>query len=124
MIIAKINSTNIRNTEELVRGSLETIEGAFAATADGKVTFADAAIIFNIATPIQEAIEEIGEVKTELANSTNEEFERAYAAGASGFLIPGKPELTADISGLVKGIFHATRMIVRAGLKEDEPLPA
>ena len=123
-MIIQINSTNIRNTEELVRGSFKAIEGSFAVFADGKVTFSDAGILFNIAQPIQAAIEEVAEVKNELATASNDEFDRAFSAGAAGFSIPEKPELTADISGLVKGIFHATRMFVRsAAQKEEAPLP-
>lgn len=109
----------INDLRELVLGVLKIVEVAFKALADKKIGLGDAGLIFEIAKPIQEAIDNVADVKRELIEASNGEFEQAFAEGSAGFLIPDKPELTHDIKGIVKGVLHGYRLTVRAGAKES-----
>lgn len=106
---------DVKDLRELVLGTLESVEVGFKALADKKIGLGDAGLIFEIAKPIQEAIDNIADVKRELTTMNNADFEQAFAEGAAGFLIPNKPEMTHDVKGIVKGILHGYRLALRAG---------
>lgn len=110
----QLRVSSAKDFEELVTASLEIGE-AFAKTfQDKRVDWNDAGYFLVLPGIVQKALDGSENILPQIGFASNTEFDESYEAAASGFEIPGKPELTHDIKGLVKGGFHGARIYARS----------
>ncbi len=105
------------NFQELTTAVLETGE-AFANTfGDKKVDWTDAGFFLALPGVIQRGLDDADQIVPELGNISDQDFDLAYVKAAASFEITGKPELTTDIKGVVKGVMHGVRIYARTKVR-------
>jgi|GEM_PF-3656115 len=102
------------NFQELTTATLETGEAFANAFGDKKVDWSDAGFFLVLPGVIQRGLEDSDQIIPELSTISDDDFEIAFVKAAASFEITGKPELTTDLKGIVKGIMHGIRIFARS----------